>query len=263
MMRWHRALRVLPVMFLLAACDASNVTEPQTGQIKIFLVDSPADFDQVNVVVDRVEVHSASADSGSGWFVVNENAGTHDLLKLRNGVTGLLGDAALPAGHYTQIRLLVGSGSNVVVGGQPYSLTIPSGQQTGVKLNHPFVIEGGKLYELTLDFDADRSIKAMGGNRYTMVPVIRLQANVVSGTVSGVVQPVVAKPIVWTVAGIDTVSTKADPTSGAFKLMAMPEGTYTVRVAPAVTTFRDTTITGVVVTKRQDKNLGAITLSLK
>ncbi|MBI4429689.1 MAG: DUF4382 domain-containing protein [Ignavibacteriales bacterium] len=138
-------------------------------------------------------------------------------------------------------------------------LVVSSGFQTGVKLNHQFRIEEGTLYELTLDFDAARSIRQVD-NQYFLTPVIRIQANVTSGNISGNVLPVAANASVWTTVGLDTVKSMPD-TSGAFKLVALPDGTYAVRFSPVNTAYRDSTVSGVAVTKQQTTNMGTFTLS--
>ena len=71
-------------------------------------------------------------------------------MQLANGATALLGEAGLAPGHYTQIRLLLIDSCQVVAEGESYPLYIPSGSESGIKLNHQFEIEAGKLYELLL-----------------------------------------------------------------------------------------------------------------
>jgi hypothetical protein len=244
----------------------SDTTSPETGQgqIKIIMVDAPAGYDQVNIVVTRVEVHKASADSNSGWYVINNNAATYDLLLLRNGASVVLGNSALDAGHYTQIRLIIGTGSNVVVDGVSYSLEIPSGEQTGIKLNHAFDIQEGLIYELMLDFDAERSIIFTGNGQYKLKPVLRLVPAVISGTISGKINPLSAAGYVYVISGTDTLSsTLAETTTGSFKLMALLQGTYNVSVFSGNAAYNDTTITNVVVVAKQNTDLGTINLSLK
>ena len=113
--------------FFIFSCSDSTSPETGQGQLKITMVDSPAGYDQVNIVVTRVEVHKSGSDSSSGWFVINNNTATYDLLLLRNGASVVLGNHSLDAGHYTQIRLIIGTGSNVVVDGVTYPLEVPSG----------------------------------------------------------------------------------------------------------------------------------------
>jgi hypothetical protein len=229
----------------------------------MYMVDAPSLYDAVNIVVTSVEVHQAGADSVSGWVVINSTPSTYNLLELRNGANAILGSATLNAGMYTQIRLRIGAGSNVVVGGIPFPLEIPSGMQSGLKLNHPFTIQANATYELTLDFDADRSITLTGTGQYRLNPVIRLQANENAGSVSGTIFQVNSGTTVWTNVGSDTVATIADSTNGSFKLMALPEGSYSIRFEPSLGTYRDTTINGIVVQSRQDANLGTVALPVQ
>jgi hypothetical protein len=249
------------VLLLTIGCAKDDVVAPSEGEgeIRMHLIDAPANAEQVVVTVNRVEVHAAGSDETSGWFVVNDQPASYDLLTLRNGASAILGSAKLKAGRYTQIRLIVGAGSYIKIGGTTFNLEISSGMQTGIKLNHSFVIEEGKLYELYLDFDAGRSIVRTGNGQYRMSPVIRCQPKVVSGEIAGTVQPTEANARIWTVAGADTVSTVAG-SNGSFKLMALPEGTYTVHIEATNTAYVGIDVPGVVVTRGQTTNIGTITL---
>lgn len=247
----------------ITSCSDSTSPETGQGQIKITMVDAPAGYDEVNIVVTRVEVHKAGTDSSSGWFVINNNAATYDLLTLRNGASVVLGNNSLDAGHYTQIRLIIGTGSNVVVDGITYPLEVPSGEQTGIKLNHQFEIRSDLIYELLLDFDAERSIVLTGNGQYKLKPVIRLVPTVISGTISGNINPVNAAGYVYAISGTDTTGTMAEPITGSFKLMALLQQTYRVEVFSGNTVYNDTTITNVIVVAKQNTDLGTIYLSTK
>ncbi|RCK73344.1 MAG: putative lipoprotein [Ignavibacteriae bacterium] len=250
---------IIASFLIFSGCEKS--TEPPSGQgeLRLYLVDSPGDYEEVNIVVKSVAVHKSDTDTITGWTIINNTPATYDLLKLRNGASAILGTAKLTAGHYTQIRLLIDSGSTVVVNGISYPLEIPSGMESGLKLTHAFWIESDKLYELTLDFDANKSIVKQGNNAYKLQPTIRVVANVISGTISGKVLPLDANALVQTLVGSDTVSTLPD-TSGNFKLVALPEGTYSIKIIPGNSIYKDTTINNVSVVKQQDTNLGTITL---
>ncbi len=243
------------------SCSDSTSSETQQGQLKITMVDAPASYDEINIVVTRVEVHSSDSDSSSGWFVINNNAATYDLLLLRNGASVILGNHSLDVGHYTQIRLIIGTGSNIVVDGVVYPLEIPSGEQTGVKLNHQFEIQSGLIYELLLDFDAEHSIVLTGNNQYKLKPVIKLVPMVISGRISGRINPVSAAGYVYAISGNDTTITIAEPVTGSFMLMALLQQSYRVEVFSADPTYNDTTIYNVLVVPQQNNNLGNISLS--
>ena len=256
-------LSIFGATIFIFSCSDSISPENDQGQIKITLVDGPGDFDQVNIVVTRVEVHKSGSDSSSGWFVINNNVATYNLLSLRNGASAVLGNNSLDAGNYTQIRLIIGTGSNIVINGDVYSLDVPGGAESGVKLNHAFDIETGLVYELMLDFDAEHSIIQTGSGQYKLKPVIRLVPAVISGTISGRINQTNALAAINTITGIDTVRTFADPTSGSFMLMALIQGTYNVKVFPTNELYRDTTILNIAVVAKQNTDLGTISLRLK
>lgn len=249
------------ILFIAAAGCSENSNEPSgNGSIKMYLVDAPAMFDAVNIVVTRVEVHMAGSADNEGWVVVNNEARTFDLLELRNGANAILGNAELSAGKYTQVRLILGEGCNVIVGGVAFNLDIASGSTTGIKLNHPFEIEANATYELTLDFDAGKSIHLTGSGKYKMNAVIRIIANKNSGSVAGRILPIEANPMVWTVTGSDTISTYIDD-SGFFKLIPLPEDIYDIHIESNNVVYKDSTITNVNVSANAETVLETIMLS--
>jgi hypothetical protein len=252
----------IAIIGLFSGCS-ENSTEPETGNgtLKMYLVDAPAGYDAVNIAVDRVEVHvSNGAGKDSGWVVINDQPQTYNLLDLTNGARAVLGEATLAPQHYTQIRLFVGEGSHVIVDGVQETLYIPS---STVKLTHAFWIEANTLYEITLDFDAEKSVFETGSNRYTLQPTIRVIANVVSGTISGTVTPLDASASVWVVTeNMDTITTYPD-TTGYFKLMAVPEGMYDVYVTPGNEAYQEVLTENVEVTANQNTDLGTIALPVK
>ena len=256
-------LSVIIGFLVLVSCSDQTTNVPsdeQNGSIRIYLVDSPSQLDSVIICVTRVEIHKSGSDSTSGWFVINDSTRYFDLLQLTNGASAVLGDTSLAPGKYTQIRLIIGSGSYVIDQGVKHDLEVPSGSQSGLKLNHQFTIESGKLYELLLDFNVDKSIVITGNGKYKLKPTIRVMPIVISGSISGQVLPLEAQPTIWTVYGTDTITTYTN-LQGFFKLMALPAGLYDVNIIPADTViYMDTTITNVQVIANQDTDIGTITL---
>jgi hypothetical protein len=246
---------------VLFSCTKDSTSPTlEMGEMKIYLIDSPAEYDAVNIVVNRVEVHKSDiGGSDSGWVVINDQSATYNLLEFRNGVTAVLGDAELYAGHYTQMRLIIDPGSHVIVDGTTFDLDIPSGDTSGFKFTHAFTIEENKVYELTVDFEVKRSVFLTGNNRYTLQPTLRLVPNVISGTISGTVLPLDAQSIVWSMVDTDSVFAYPDET-GYFQLMALPEGQYDINIFPGNVDYSNTTISNVDVTREANTNLGNINL---
>ena len=251
-------IAMFSVLFVSCSDDATSPAAGN-GSIKMYLVDSPASFDSVIIFVERVEVHRDGIDSTNGWFVINNNLRSFDLLQLVNGASAVLGDSVLAAGTYSQIRLILANGNYVIDNGVKHDLTVPSGTQTGIKLNHAFTILPNTLYELLLDFNVDKSIHITGNNKYMLKPVIRCVPIVTSGIIAGQVLPLDAQAKVFTTVGTDTVTTYPD-TLGFFKLMGLPQGLYSVEINPQNPAYTDTVISNVSVLQNQVTDLGLIQL---
>jgi uncharacterized protein DUF4382 len=148
------------------------------------------------------------------------------------------------------VRLKLGAGSTITVDGTTYPLTVPSGLQSGLKLDGSFLVTSGGSTDLVLDFDASRSIIQTGAGQYMLKPVIRLMSSSVAGSIRGTVLPTTVSTTIYATQGADTVSSALTNTSGAFMLSVLAPGTYNLGFHP-VAGYRDTTVTGVLVTAGQ------------
>lgn len=181
-------LPIRPALFCLAslvafvslgllACGGGS---SETGTLQVSLTDAPpCGFDAVKVVVQKVRVH-ASAGAGAndaGWSEVALNpARTIDLVTLSNGVRDTLGQTLLPAGRYQQMRLVLADAGNSVKpsgSSQEVPLAIPSGQQSGLKMNVDLEVPANKVADFVIDFNACKSVVTRGNGSYALKPVLR------------------------------------------------------------------------------------------
>ncbi len=245
-------------MLILAGCQKNSTPAEQgTGTLRVLLTDAPADFDAVNISFSQVAAHV-----DSGWVVVKGDPVTVNLMDWNNGKYMILGESSLPAGHYTQIRLMIDSAS-VVVNGETFHLDVPSGMRTGLKLGPEFTVEPGSTYELVLDFNADQSIVVMGPrwhpHGFKLKPHIRCLAKALTGSISGTVTNSDALPSAYAIQDGDTVtSTIVNSSTGYFMLSFLPEGSYMVSVSD--TSNRSFEKDSVAVNAGTDTSLGQITL---
>lgn len=232
---------------LLSACgggggDATPV--PTNGTLRLALTDAPAcGYDSVHVTVDRVRVHTSAAagETDAGWVdIVLPAPRRVDLLSLTNGVLEELGQTALPAGRYTQMRLLLAPNdgtsplANAVqpTGQAEVALDTPSGMQSGLKMNVDIEVQTGSVADFIIDFDACKSVVPRGhSGRYNLKPVMRVMPRLATAgaRVVGYVDPALAGVTVSVqVGGTPVVSTVPDPATGRFDLYPVPVGTYTL-----------------------------------
>ena len=146
--------------------------EDRVSTLKVRLTDAPAVYEQVNIDLQRVQVQFA--DDTSGWQNLETIEGIYDLLQLQNGVDTLIGTGTFPQNTVHQLRLILGNDNNIVVGGETYPLTVPSGSESGLKikvhkkLNQP-------VEELIVDFDAGLSVHQDGQGNYKLRPVLKMK----------------------------------------------------------------------------------------
>lgn len=177
---------------------SNSGTTPATGTLGVSLTDAPAcGFDAVNVTVSKVRVHqsSSAAENDADWHDIILNPGRKiNLLNLNNGTLESLGERPLPAGHYTQLRLVLventrsNAANSVVLSGttSEIELVTPSAVQSGIKLKHEFDVASGQRVDLVMDFDACKSIVTRGNGSYGLKPVIKVIPFVLNG-INGVV----------------------------------------------------------------------------
>lgn len=223
------ALIVLGAACGLVACNSDS---NNTAFLEVRLTDAPGDYEEVNIDIQDVEVN-ATDDANSGWKSIETNKGVYDILKLTGGVDALLGTAELPSGKISQIRLKLGDANSIKMNGGMKSLTTPSAQHSGLKLNIHENLEAGVVYKLLLDFDAARSIVATGSGKFNLKPVIRTIVEAQSGAIKGTITPIESSPAVYAISGLDTLATAfANQTTGAFLLRGLEPGTYKVTFEP-------------------------------
>lgn len=182
-------------------------------------------------------------DDDGNFVVIFEGQRCFNLLDLQNGKTDLLADADVPAGTYTQMRLIVTTGTVKLDDGRCIVLKVPSGAQSGIKLHTTFDVEAGGETTLLLDIDLGRAFNAIPGGNITDSSSIRtfhfspsLAMRLINlndaGSIAGTVTDGDGVPLEnVTVAALDDdtqIGSTGTDEDGNYVLSALPAGQYTV-----------------------------------
>jgi hypothetical protein len=267
---------IIPVIILgilcFTACDNTDYSVPmppdsvdsQTSKIAVRLTDAPGDYDKVNLeVIDVLIKREANGEDEGGWISIGaaNRPVLYDMMTLTGGVNALIVDTLIPAGHLSQIRLLLGENNTIVKNGVSHPLKTPSGQQSGVKLMVNQTLEPGIAYDFTLDFDVDKSVvKAGNSGQYILNPVIRVFATVSLGVIKGTVTPLGFPVKAWVMVDGEEVSAYTNEL-GVFQINGVPGGTYSVMITPdPISGYLEATVPDIVVTDGMTTNIGSIVL---
>jgi len=174
---------------LVGCSDSDSTLAPGQGRVAVRLTDAPFPLDSVesiDVFVVRVEAKTEAtteteaaasvegADAASdGWVVLATPNATFDLMDLQNGVSVALGEAAVDAGTYRSIRLILDTNLSSVTlknpaltltGTSSPSIVFPSAGNTGIKVlfDAPIQVAEGATTVVLLDFDAEQSFVVRG-----------------------------------------------------------------------------------------------------
>lgn len=156
--------------------------DSRTGYMSVNMTDAPAGYLKVNVEILDVQVHNET----QGWVSLPTNVGIYNLLDLQNNVSvALANNAVVPAGKLNQMRLVLGSHNSLildtsddplVIVADTFDLKVPSGEESGLKMNLKYTLSPNKHMVVLLDFDAAASIVDKGNGTYSLKPVITVKS---------------------------------------------------------------------------------------
>ena len=258
---------LLLVLIAVVGVSCSNNDEIPAGFAKVnfYLVDAPGDFDQVwiEVIGLRVKTGDIKDDSDeSSWVEIPFEEGSRyvNLMDLTGENSQLLGTEIFPQGQIDQLRLVLGPDNYVVKSGKRTNLQTPSAQQSGLKIKVDKGIQGGRIYDLVIDFDVEKSIVVSGNlGNIILKPVLRAYSKETASGIKGQVFPKEAQPVaVKATKGDKEYNTSVDK-NGNFNIQGIDDGVYKLTFTPKAT-FNGKVIEGVLVEDGKMKIIDPITL---
>ncbi len=220
----------------LNSCSANSTAPEGEGRVSILLTDAPGDLEHAWIQITGIYLQGWSdhhendgdgdshghtgtngpgaagpeeSSDGSRVWLLDEPTGWIDLLELSDATMELIKDVAVPAGHYSQLRFVLGdvvivdteakvfATSTADLSELPGELTAnglahcPSCDRSGLKVRLPGggVVLGEETTIIVVDFDVSQTFGRERGNsnRWVMHPVLIATDFAVAGTIAGTV----------------------------------------------------------------------------
>lgn len=176
-------LTVLSIITLTSCGGGSGSVS--TGTLQVSLTDAvQQNYSSVVIRIKQVKVvqngneNARNNDRGLQVIATFDPPRVVDIVRLRF-LQEILGTAVVPAGTYTQVRLILEDNSDlnnpvnyvIPIGGTKKPLITPSGQESGVKVLGRFVVEEGVINAIMIDFDpATAVVKDGSSGNYNLKP---------------------------------------------------------------------------------------------
>jgi len=213
-----------------------------TGRLIVNITDAPFPIEMIEeatVTVTKVEVRSDAESDEHSFITIFEGSKEFNLVELRNGVMEELVDVEIPAGSYNLVRIYVEDAGIVVRDHGSYSVKVPSGSQTGIKLfiKPSLQVQGGLTSEVILDFNLDKSFVLKGNmdtpagiKGFNFKPVIRAVNKTSTGTIAGVINDADGNHLSGVSVSImlDELVTSQTEEDGSYALSGIPAGVYSI-----------------------------------
>ena len=247
--------------------STTSTTSGGRGTLNVRLADAP----DPSITSVLINVTKVEANVDGQWQTLPVQVNNEiELLDLVKGDI-LLAGGDVPSGHYNQVRVFVDS-ATVTDSEGTHNVTIPSSEQTGIKLNVNGDINNNEIVTLLIDFNVDKSLIKTGSGQYKLKPVMPVVVKVLSGTITGTVHTSTGAlgadthvSAIYTGGGKYVDGTEVNTTNvlddGTFKLWALLPGTYTLNFTwtDGVTT-ETASVENVVVTADHNTDVGMVML---
>lgn len=249
-MRLHPLLAPILLLSLAAGCSDSG----GDSRLRLDVTDAPVD-DATEVVIEFTGVELERA-GGQRLNFDYASPRRIDLLDLTGVESAAILDEPVPSGDYAWVRLKVNTSRTQadsfirLADGSVHPLFVPSGAESGLKLNGGIRVPEEGTGAFTIDFDLRRSVHEPqnAGDAYFLRPVLRLvdsgQVGAIRGSVAASLVVAGCTPAVyaWSGSGVtpddaggttppyDSAIVELDAATGAwlYTLGFLPPGAYTL-----------------------------------
>ncbi|WP_420317885.1 DUF4382 domain-containing protein [Ekhidna sp.] len=261
--------KILGIMLLtsLFACSDGSAEVDSKGTARVSATDAAVDAKNVNSVNLSVSEVKATANGESKTIATFDNTKQFNLMAYQNGETYFLGEGALEAGSYSDLRFILSGTSDSYVemkDGSRKDLIIENATTTGYQISGAFDVAANSTTNLVADIDLRKAIVSESQNSSETAFRLRSNGRVVvedltgeiKGTVNGQANSGEQLVVYAYSKGTFSASEESEPSEGrtryegsinssivaedgSYTLAFMEEGDYEIYVASYSNTDND------------------------
>ena len=219
----------LIMILILQGCSGSSENEINQTRLIVTLVDSPADYHEVNVDIQEISLKTDGTSLNDGWITMDKfKPGVYNILEFTGGQELPLADMDFPNGTITQIKLKLGKNNTLATSDHISNLLLANNYSDGYIFTVNEAINGGGTQYLRIDFDAAQSVSKLGSTGQMMLkPVIKLMSESKTGSISGQIKPAQKNVLVNVIANNRIIASSYAPeNSSKFFVPGIEAGIY-------------------------------------
>lgn len=250
----QKLLYIAIFFFTLSSCSDNLLDGPPS--LVVYIEDSPADFQAVNINLKSVEIFGQDQ-----WTKLTSYRGVISIMNYTGGSALEIVNQPITPGSYTKLRLnFEEQGNTLAINGQVRPLTIAN---QNIELPIALEFAQGPQY-ITCDMDVAASIDTVTNSIAPVITVIDLAtAGAISGVIATKDGTKIAETMLVKVASSTGFqrSTFTNKTTGSL-FMRLSQGEYTVYIEPSSTSkYKKDTLNNIMVNAAQATMLNIIEMT--
>ncbi len=218
-------------LFLLGCTSDDETTPNHSARLIITLVDSPAEYREVNIDIEEISLKTDGTQENDGWIALKDlTPGVYNILEFTGGQELPLADMEFPSGTITQIKLKLGKNNTLKIGNHMSNLVLANAYAEGFKFNVHQVVSGGSTIYYRIDFDAAKSVTSLGNTGQLLLkPVLKLISESSTGSISGKIEPAEKNILVNVIMSNKIIASSYAPENSAdFFIPGLEPGVYDI-----------------------------------
>ena len=215
----------------LQNCSIGNEEMNKSARLVVTLIDSPADYREINIDIEEISLKTDGTDINNGWIRLEDlTPGIYNILEFTGGQELPLADMEFPSGTISQIKIKLGKNNTLVIGDHLSTLMVANALDDGYKFTASENLIGGETYYFRIDFNASQSISTLGTTGQLLLkPVLKLLSESSTGVISGNILPAEKNVLVNVIASNRIIgSSYAPENSSKFFIPGIETGAYDI-----------------------------------